>query len=244
MASGIQGPSRLKLTRRRSSGAGHGPPADACYASLCRDQVINRDVLDAASASPVVAARRTLFQDPTCRQRIPRTLPSASGLSGFLPAVGGADVRGRRRCRWLLGDLAEGGLLISSVEDAPCIQLGMVGPLLSGHDKRNGGNGAKMAVTGNCGAGSAQARTRARASASPSLFHCKRWPSSGIDQGVCPASTRHPPITSRRTRFAAVLSNQEFVRPCDDTLNNSIREAAERFRRRRGPRRGWRKTYL
>ncbi|KAK0745907.1 hypothetical protein B0T18DRAFT_139569 [Schizothecium vesticola] len=120
----------------------------------------------------------------------------------------------------------------------------MVGPLLSGDDKRNGANRAKMAVTDNCRASSAPGHARGRASASPSLFHCKRWPSSGIDQVVCPASRRHPPIPSRPTRFAAVLSNQELVRPSDDTLNNSIREAAERFRRRRGPCRGWRKTYI
>lgn len=50
---------------------------------------------------------------------------------------------GRRRYRWLFGDLTEVGVLISSVDDAPCIQLGIVGPLLSDDDRWNGANGAK-----------------------------------------------------------------------------------------------------
>ncbi|KAK1835564.1 hypothetical protein QBC39DRAFT_327231 [Podospora conica] len=89
--------------------AGHGPQPDACDAPLCRDQIINRGMLDAASASPVVAARRrTLFQErspvPSSNLSTTNTPHSAIRIRRSL-AVGGADIGGRRRYRWLVGDL-------------------------------------------------------------------------------------------------------------------------------------------
>lgn len=177
MGSGIQGPSRLKLTR---------PPAAAVLAPVTDrlPTLAMRLSVEIRSSTAICSMPHRSLPSLQRDARYFRIQPVDDGYPALChphPASrvscfqsGERTSEGRRRYRWLFGDLAEVGALISRVDDAPCIQLGMAGPLLSGDDRRNGANGAKMVVTGNCRAGAGHARARARASTSPSLFHCKR----------------------------------------------------------------------